>query len=109
MFGMLSNYANQSFYDQHSTVSIFTPQGDYEITLFAGYAIDQTVEVVPMEFRDAEDFDRFIQRARSRSMFRSDIEVNFGDRLVTLATCEYTFRDGRGRLVILGKLAEKNY
>jgi len=109
MFGMLSNYSSQSFYDRHLTVSIFTPQGDFEILLFAGYAIDQVVEVVPMNFRDTEDFDRFIQRARRRSMFRSDVEVSFGDRLVTLATCEYTFSDGRGRLVIVGKLVENGY
>ena len=109
MFGMLSNYSSQSFYDRHLTVSIFTPQGDYELVLFAGYAIDQTVEGVPIRFRDVETFYSYIEHARRRSMFRSDVEVSFGDRLVTLATCEYTFSDGRGRLLIVGKLVEKDY
>ena len=105
MFGALRYYNNQSFYDQHSVVSIFTPDGDYEVVLFAGYAFDQTVETPPLSFSDEEEFDNFVQTARKRSAFKSDIEVKFGDRLVTLCTCEYSFEEGR--LVVIGKLIEK--
>ena len=39
------------------------------------------------------------------SMFKSDVEVRAGDRLVSLATCEY--RINENRLIIVGKLVEK--
>jgi sortase B len=105
MFGTLRYYNNQSYYDKHPTVSIFTPEGNYEAILFAGYTFDQTVEMPPTRFKNAEEFDKYIQDARRRSIFQSDVEVSATDRLVTLATCDYNFEDGR--LVIVGKLIEK--
>ena len=105
MFGTLRYYGNQSFYDKHPTVSIFTPRGDFEVELIAGYAFDQTKETVPLRFDNEEDFDKYIADARRRSTFKSDVEVKAVDRLVTLATCEYSYNDGR--LVIVGKLVEK--
>ena len=37
----------------------------------------------------------FVERARARSDFASPVEVLPGDRLVTLATCTYTFENAR--------------
>jgi sortase B len=105
MFGALRHYANQSFYNSHSTVSIFTPEKNFDVKLFAGYTLNQTVETPPLRFRDAESFNSYIKNARQRSIFKSDVEVNHGDRLVTLATCEYSIKEGR--LVLVGKLVEK--
>ena len=105
IFGTLRNYVNQAYYDKHPTVKLFTPQGDYELLLFASYAFDQTVETPPVKFRDAEVFDNYIKSAKQRSTFKSNVEVNYGDRLVTLATCEYSFKNGR--LIVVGKLVER--
>jgi len=105
MFGTLSNYNSQSFYDKHPTVSIFTPKGNYELELFAGYTFNQKEEKQTMKFADAKAFENYVRNAKRRSMFKSDVEVNFGDRLVTLCTCEYSFDDAR--LFVVGKLVEK--
>jgi len=105
MFGMLSNYGSQSFYDKHPTVSILTPKGDYEVELFAGYTFNQMEETPPMSFSSAKALENYVRDAKRRSMFKSDVEVNFGDRLVTLCTCEYSFDEAR--LLVVGKLVEK--
>ena len=105
MFGTLKYYNNQSYYDEHPTASIFTPEGDFMVMLFAGYRINHTVEAPPFSFKNADDFDKFVQSVKRRSIFKSDVEVNADDRLVCLCTCEYTTREGR--LVIVGKLVEK--
>jgi len=105
MFGALKYFVHQSYYDKHPVVSLFTPKGDFEVQLFASYSFDQTVEVPPTEFENAEEFDDFVRNTKRRSTFKSDVEVNYGDRLVTLVTCEYTFKDGR--LIVVGKLVEK--
>lgn len=105
MFGVLRYYSNQSYYDKHPVISIFTPDGDYDVELIAAYAFDQTVETPHFVFDDEEDFDNYIREARRRSPFKSGVEVSCGDRLVTLCTCEYTFEEGR--LIVVGKLTEK--
>ena len=106
IFGTLRNYRNQSYYNKYPTVSIFTPRGDFELRLFAGYVLNQMSETPPMYFDGAESFDEYIKNIKKRSVFKSNVEVNYGDRLVSLSTCEYSVKDGR--LIIVGKLVERN-
>jgi len=103
MFGSFLHYHNQDYFEQHPSMFIFTPTGNYLLTLFAGYVLDATQEHPPMFFIDEAAFDMYISDIRNRSIFTSDVEVNFGDRVVFLATCT---RGGsrHGRLIIVGKL-----
>lgn len=103
MFGSLLNYHNQEYFEQHSTMFIFTPENTFLLTLFAGYTLDATVEHPPLFFPDEETFEHYMNDIRSRSIFTSDFEVSFGDQIVFLATCT---RGGsrHGRLLIVGKL-----
>ena len=105
MFAALKNYSSQAFYERHRTANISTPLKKYELMFIAGYRLNQTVEIPPISFKDEEDFSKYIQDIKRRSIFKSDVIVNAGDRLVTLATCEYQVNDDR--LVIVGKLVEK--
>jgi hypothetical protein len=45
-------------------------------------------------FNEAE-FDKFVLKLQSRSVFISPIEVRRGDRLLLLVTCDYANREGR--------------
>ena len=105
MFGSLLNYHNQSYFEAHDSMFIFTPTANYVLMLFAGYVINATNEVPPMFFLDEDDFEQYIIDIRSRSIFTSDLDVNFGDQLVFLATCT---RGGsvHDRLILVGRLVE---
>jgi len=103
MFASLRHYANQHYYEQHPNMYIYTPDQDYSLVLFAGYILDSAVEVPPMSFMDSADFERFITDVRKRSIFTSNVEVNFEDRLVFLATCVAS-GSVNDRLIIVGKL-----
>jgi sortase B len=87
MFGSLKNYTDQSYFEQHDVIFLFTPAADYELILFAGYILNSAYEVPPMSFSDSEDFGRYISDISRRSLFKSDAEVSFGDKLVFLCTC----------------------
>jgi sortase B len=104
MFGTLRNYRNQQYFEKHPVMFIFTPTASYEVRLFAGYVLDSAVEVPPMRFDSQESFERFIENIRRRSAFKSDIEVNYGDRLVFKAT--YTGVNVNDRLIIVGVLTD---
>ena len=106
MFAALKNYSSQAFYEQHRIAFISTPEKNYELIFFAGYRLNQTVEIPPLKFKNAEDFDKYIQDIKKRSIFKSDVKVSAKDKLVTLATCEYQVNDDR--LVIVGKLVESS-
>ena len=103
MFGTLSQYEHQRFFEQHSSMLIFTPHQNYKLVLFAGYILDSAFEVPPMNFPNEDDFYKFIADIKSRSIFTSDIEVNYGDRLILLCTCT-TLGASSKRLIIVAKL-----
>jgi len=104
-FGSFRNYRDQQYFERHSTMFIFTPQRDFELVIFAGFLLDSAYEVPPMSFRDEADFDQYIADITRRSFFRSDVEVEYGDQLVFLATCTPTGSINE-RMIIVGKLAE---
>lgn len=105
MFGTLSRYSSQEFFQQHSSMFIFTPYRNYKLLLFAGYVVDSAFEIPPMNFPNEDYFYAFIYDIRNRSVFLSDFNVQYGDRLVLLCTCT-TLDATTERLIIAGKLAE---
>ena len=87
MFGSLKSYTEQGYFEQHSSMLLFTPNADYKLVLYAGYILDSAYELPPIHFNDQADFDAYISDITSRSLFKSDAEVSFGDQLVFLCTC----------------------
>ena len=105
MFGSLRHYADQTFFEGHDSMFIFTPEQNFKMVIFAGYIIDSATEVPPMWFCGSEGFDRFIADIKSRSLFSSDVEVSYGEQLAFLATC-VAADSSNDRLIIAGKMEE---
>ena len=104
MFGALKEYRNQSFYNSHPYINLYTRHADYRIIVFAGYLVDSGVETPPMSFADDAAFNNYLANLRRRNLFTSNVQVSSSDRLVCLCTCAYDFTNAR--LVIVGKLVE---
>ena len=102
MFAPLLNYADQSFYEAHPQLMLLTPEGGYLVELFSAYTTDVYADSWQRSFTDDADFRAWIQAAKDRSDFTSDVEVHASDRLLTLSTCSTAFRDAR--YVVVGKL-----
>ena len=66
------------------------------------YIGDASENFVEVEFDSDEDYIDYLNRIKSKSLFKSDIEVSNNDKIVTLYTCSYEF-DG-ARTVVNGKL-----
>lgn len=102
MFGSLENYKEQSYYEEHPVIYLYTAQGDYVIELLAGYVVDAQREDLPRSFAEAADFERYIAEIRQRSTFAGAVQVSAEDKLVSFCTCTYNFSDAR--FVLVGKL-----
>jgi sortase B len=105
LFGSLRRYFDQQFYEDHDSMFIFTPTGNYKVLFFAGYTIDVRNESLPSGFAGSADFERYVSGIRSRSIFRSAVDVSYGDQLVFLVTC-HGASGGPVRLILVGRLAE---
>ena len=102
MFGSLNLYKEQDFYDEYPTMLLYTPDGDYLVELICGTVEDGNYEFVRFNFDDEDDFCSYIESRRSRSTFRSNVEIGPEDRIISLCTCSYEWNNAR--YMIMGKL-----
>ena len=102
MFATLRNYRDESFYPDHPVMYLSTPDFNYRLDLIAGFITEPTSFAYAMNFDSPEQFMGHIQLIKDLSTFKSDVEVNETDHIVTLSTCTYERDDGR--YVIVAKL-----
>ena len=106
MFGALEDYKSKSFYEEHKTIQFdtLTEQAEYEIV-----AVFKTVAYSAEGFRyydfvnaeNEEAFDDYIAKCRELALYDTGVGAKYGDRLITLSTCEYSAQNGR--LVVVAK------
>ena len=106
MFGALEDYKSKSFYEEHKTIQFdtLTQQGEYEII-----AVFKTVAYSSEGFRyydfvDAENeeaFNAYIEKCKELALYDTGVTAEYGDKLITLSTCEYSAQNGR--LVVVAK------
>lgn len=101
MFGTLPDYKKQEFFDEHPVMWLLTPSADYKIELVAGIVTPMLSDVYAFDLPD-EDVLATVRQAMADSTFTSDVEVELGDRFVTLSTCSYEFENAR--YVLIGRL-----
>lgn len=104
MFGELENYKKKKFYDNHKIIKFNTiyEKADYEII-----AVFKTVAHTGFEYykfynaNSKQEFDTFIQKCKELSFYDIEETAMYGDKLITLSTCEYSNKNGR--LVVVAK------
>ena len=107
MFADLNQYKSRDFYEQHKIIRFDTLSafGEYEIVA-AFKTVATAVEGFKYyHFIDAEDeaaFDAYIAGCKELSLYDTGVSAKYGDRLITLSTCEYSRTNGR--MVIVAKL-----
>ena len=101
MFGTLTNYKDQEYYNEHKEMYLFTENKDFIIELFAGYTTSSESDIYNFP-KTSSTNDKLIKTALSKSTFESEIEVSNEDRIITLSTCSYAFENAR--YVLLGVL-----
>lgn len=101
MFSMITKYKQQAHYDQYPTMYYLTPDANYKLELFAGLVVKRDDKVYfPNQSKDA--FFQLANEYRTKSTFKSDVELNYNDTIITLSTCSYEFDNAR--YIVFAKL-----
>ncbi|WP_249860716.1 class B sortase [Paenibacillus konkukensis] len=104
MFGQLKEYLQREFLEEHRTFSYETLTDRYEAEVFSVYYTKTEFNYIQTSFESDEQYERFLQEIRSRSLYRTDTEVTAEDMIITLSTCDYTLDPEEGRLAVHAKL-----
>ena len=103
MFGTLKNILNRDWYENNNNVTLITENGIYYYQVFSIYSIKPEDYYINTEFKNNDEFDKFIKTLKSRSIYDYKIEVSGEDKILTLSIC---IGDGTKRVVLHAKLIE---
>lgn len=111
MFGTLMDYQDESFFQEHRTITLYTKerQRNYEvIAVFYSQVYKKTDQVFKFykffQADTAEEFDDFYQNIKALSLYDTGVTAEFGDCFLTLSTCAYHVENGR--FVVVAKEVE---
>ena len=108
MFADLAKYRSKDFWQSHKTVWFDTALGSCAAEIFA--VIHTTVQADAADafpfyrFVDAaapEEFADYVSACKARALYDTGISAEYGDKLLTLSTCDNITDDGR--LLVIAK------
>lgn len=103
MFGILSEYAKESYYEAHPVMYLLTPTKNFRIDLFACRTIEADIRYFPTTFSTREAFLMYASKAESQSYWQRSMQLeNDSAALATLVTCSYYNGMKDPRLQVLG-------
>ena len=112
MFGSLKYYErNQgvNYYENHPIIQFNSNYDTYTYKIFAFFILDALDDTSTefdiwntLNFDTEEDFYDFVNEAKRRTIRTNDVDVKYGDQLLSLSTCNTLLGD-RGRLIIMAR------
>lgn len=115
MFGNLTDYADQTYCEQHKEMLLFTADCErkYEvISVFYSQVFKKKDTVFKFyKFFQAdteEEFNDFYDNIQKLSLFDTGVTAKFGDRFITLSTCSSHVENGRF-VVVAKEITDTDY
>ncbi len=105
MFGTLTAYMRQSYYNKHQMMWLFTEEHVYKVHLYSGYTTRFVTECYSNFRKDAKGFAQWIEWAAENSDFSAGIAPTDVTKTITFSTCT-TNADKGYRYIVVGSLEE---
>lgn len=112
MFSWLMKYTDKSFWETHKTIRFdtLTEKCDYEIIAAFKTVVytDSPESFKYYQFINADtgdEFNAYITKCKELALYDTGVTAEYGDKLITLSTCEYSRNNGR-MVVVAKKIAE---
>lgn len=105
MFTDIHMYMYKDFYLQHKTIYFDTlySRGTYEV--IAAFKTTGNDYGFPyhrfVEAQSEQQFNDYVSKCKELSLYEIEASAQYGDKLITLSTCDYSRRDGR--MVVVAK------
>lgn len=111
MFNELTEYSSKDFYTSHKFIQLDTlsEQRTYEVICAfktVAYTSNGFDYYNFVNTNTKDDFSAYIEKCKALSFYDTGVTAEYGDKLITLSTCEYS--QNNGRFVVVAKLIEVN-
>ena len=107
MFEDLINYKKEAYYNEHKQIRFTTPTEDMTFEIISAfnsrvYYQDETNVFRYYQFVNAKnqkEYESYINNSKKASLYDTGKTAEYGERLLTLSTCDYSQKNGRFAVV----------
>lgn len=108
MFNSLLKYRDENFYKKYPNIRFTTQKEDLKFEIISAFYSKVFSKSEKNVFRyynfvtaeSEKDYNNFVKNAKETSLYETNKDAKYGDRLITLVTCSYHVEDGR--FVVIG-------
>jgi len=103
MFGTLKKTLNNDWFENKDNhiILLITEKNTYYYEVFSTYTIIPEDYYINTNFKDSDEFNKFVKKIKSRSVNNYKTEVNDTEKILTLSSC---INNGNKRVVLHAKL-----
>ena len=110
MFADLEKYKDEDFYKEHPMIQFRTIWGNEEYEILAAFTIpvytgNDFNYYSFIKAQKGEDYEYFIREIKRKGIYETKVTAFYGEKLLTLSTCEYSQKNGR--MVVVAKKVER--
>lgn len=89
MFGTLKNVLNEEWKDveENRFITFITEEYSYIYEVFSVYQIEAEDYYMTTDFKNNQEFLKFVNTLKSRSKYNFDVDIKEDDSILTLSTC----------------------
>ena len=95
MFNNITNYKEESFFNEDNKISIIMNNTLYEYEVFSVYVKNVSEVNLAIGFANEDEFINYAYNQADESLYKKDVDFSAEDNLITLVTCSYEFTDAR--------------
>lgn len=100
MMAALHKLESRDFWEDHPILTFDTLEGHYEYEIFSVFVTSATENKgfpyhLFVDAMNEAQFDQYVQTCKDLALYDTGITPEYGDKLITLSTCDYTVENGR--------------
>ena len=102
MFSTLIDYKQEAYCAEHSVITLDSVYGRRSYRIFA--VLNMKVsdwDSATASFGSGKAFLQFVNRAKRKVLYSTDVEVKEDDHILTLITCDRSYGGASGRLIVM--------
>ena len=102
MFSTLIDYKQEAYCAEHSVITLDSIYGRRSYRIFA--VLNMKVsdwDPAAASFSSGKAFLQFVNRAKRKVLYSTDVEVKEDDHILTLITCDRSYGGASGRLIVM--------
>ena len=105
MFGSLRNVIKSDWYTNKNNhvIKISTEKDNTIWQVFSTYRIKTTTDYLFINFNDANEYLKFLNKIKKRSVYDYNVELKSNDKIITLSTCH----NDTDKIVLHAKLIKR--